>query len=63
MSGLSLWQKSQIEEAIVLLSRAVSSIDLVLSADAVDEREDWEELERCRARIDGSIESLRPLTE
>lgn len=63
MSGLSIWQKSQVIEAIQLLSRAYSSIGLTLSGDAVDEREDWEELEAGREKIAEVITELKRLID
>jgi hypothetical protein len=63
MSALSIWQKAQIEEAIQLLNRAYMSIDLAVSADAVDEQEDLEALEKNRDEIAKAIVNLRPLVE
>jgi hypothetical protein len=63
MSGLSIWQKSQVVEAIQLLTLAHSSIELTLSADAVDEQEDWEALEDGRDKIAKVITELTPLID
>lgn len=63
MSALSIWQKAQVEEAIQLLNRAYMSIDLAVSADAVDEQEDLEALEKNRDEIAKAIVNLRPLVE
>lgn len=62
-SSLSIWQKSQVSEAVQLLSRAYSSIDLALSADAVDEIEDAETLKTNRDTIGSAIDKLKSLTE
>ena len=63
MSGLSIWQKSQVVEAIKLLNLAHSSIELTLSADAVDEQEEWEALEDSRDKIAKVITELTPLID
>lgn len=63
MNALSIWQKSQIMEAINLLNRAYASIDLTLSGDATDEQEDWESLEKNRDTIAKVIVELKSLTE
>lgn len=60
-SSLSVWQKSQVSEAVQLLSRAYSSVDLALSADAVDEIEDAEKLKTNRDTIGSAIEKLKEL--
>lgn len=63
MNTLSIWQKSQIMEAIQLLNRAYMSIDLSISGDAVDEQSDWDELEKNRDTIAKTIVELKSLTE
>ena len=60
-SSLSVWQKSQVTEAVQLLSRAYSSVDLALSADAVDEIEDAEILKTNRDTIGSAIDKLKEL--
>jgi hypothetical protein len=60
-SSLSIWQKSQVSEAVQLLSRAYLSIDLALSADAVDEIEDTENLKTNRDTIGSAIDKLKEL--
>lgn len=60
-SSLSIWQKSQVSEAVQFLSRAYSSVDLALSADAVDEIEDAENLKTNRDTIGSAIEKLKEL--
>lgn len=60
-SSLSIWQKSQVSEAVQLLSRAYLSIDLALSADAVDEIEDAENLKTNRDTIGSAIDKLKEL--
>ena len=60
-SSLSIWQKSQVLEAVRSLSLAYSSIDLALSADAVDEIEDTENLKTNLETIGSAIEKLKEL--
>ncbi len=63
MSALSIWQKSQVSEAVSLLSRAYANIDLAISGDAVDEIEDLESLQKNRDTISKAIENLKPLLD
>lgn len=60
-SSLSIWQKSQVLEAVRYLSIAYSSVDLALSADSVDEIEDAETLKTNRDTIGSAIDKLKEL--
>ena len=61
MSNLSIYQQSELREAVMKLSVCLGHLDRISSCDAVDDLEDAEVIENERNRIELSLKNLQGL--